>query len=62
MKIFSLINDPKLIEQILRHLGLWKQYPDAREGKIKAPIDGPVVMEDFDDGWPRYEKPVFVHH
>ena len=62
MKIFSLINDPKLIEQILRHLGLWKQYPDAREGKIKAPVDGPVVMEDFDDGWPRYEKPVFVHH
>jgi len=33
-----------------------------REGKIKAPEDGPVVMEDFDDGWPGYEEPVLVYH
>jgi hypothetical protein len=21
---------------------------------------GPVVLDDFDDGWPGYEEPVFV--
>ena len=62
MKIISLIDDPDVIARILRHLGLWKQYPDPREGKIKAPEDGPVVMEDFDDGWPGYKEPVIVYH
>ena len=62
MKIISLIHEPDVIERILRHLGLWKQHPDPHEGKIKAPADGPVVLEDFDDGWPGYEEPVIVYH
>jgi len=62
MKIISLIHEPDVIERILRHLGLWKHHNDPHEGKIKAPADGPVVMEDFDDGWPGYEEPVFVYH
>ncbi len=62
MKIISRIHEPGVIERFLRHLGLWKQHPDPREGKIKTPADGPVVMEDFDDGWPGYEEPVFVYH
>jgi hypothetical protein len=59
-EIISLIHEPDVIERILRHLGLWKQHFDTHEGKIKAPADGPVVMEDFENGWPGYEEPVFV--
>ncbi len=62
MKIISLIHEPDVIARILRHLALWKQDPEPREGKIKAPADGPVVMEDFDDGWPGYEEPVIITH
>ena len=50
MKVISLINEPAVIERILRHLGLWKQPPDSNEGKTKTPADGPVVFDDFDDG------------
>jgi hypothetical protein len=39
-----------------------KQHPDPQDAKIKAPADGPVVIEDFDDGWPRYEELLFVYH
>jgi hypothetical protein len=56
-KIISLINDPKLIERIPCHLGLWKQHPDPHEGETKAPVDRPVVMENFDDGWPSLKTP-----
>jgi hypothetical protein len=55
-----LIHEPDLIERILRHLGLWKQHPGSLEDNTKAPADGPVVVEDFDDGWPGYEESVFV--
>ena len=58
MKIISLIHEPDVIERILRHLGLWKQHQDPHVRKTKAPALGPVVLEDFDDGWPRYEEPV----
>jgi hypothetical protein len=34
---------------------------DPHMEKTKPPVDGPVVIEDFDDGWPGYEEPVFVH-
>jgi hypothetical protein len=62
MKIISLIHEPDVIERILRHLGLWKPHPDPHERKTKAPAHGPLVMEDFDDGWPGYEKPVIIYH
>jgi len=57
---FSLIHKSDVRERILRHLGLWKQHLDSHEGKTKVPADGPVVMEDFDDGWPSYEEPAFI--
>jgi len=50
MKIISLIDEPAVIECILRHLGLWKQQPDPNEGKNKTPVDGSVVLDDFEDG------------
>jgi hypothetical protein len=62
MKIISLIHEPAVIERILRHLGLWKEQPDPHEGKTKTPVDGSVVLEDFDDGWPQYEEPPVVYH
>lgn len=62
MKIISLINDPDVVERILHHLGLWKQHPPPYDMETKAPANGRVVMEDFDDGWPGYEEPVIVYH
>ena len=61
MKIISLINEAEVIERILRHLGLWKQQTAPSGRQAKAPEHGPVVMEDFDDGWPGYEGPVIVY-
>ena len=43
-------------------LGLWKHAPAYLWRAVIAPEDGPVVMADFDDGWPGYEEPVFVTH
>jgi hypothetical protein len=62
MKIISLINDPDVMERILRHLRLWKQQTVPSGRKTKAPEHGPVVIEDFDDGWPGYEEPAIVYH
>ena len=61
MKIISLIHEPDVIERILRHLGLWKEHPGPLEAKTKAPADGPVVLDDIDDGWPGYEEPVIIY-
>ncbi|MCK4604737.1 MAG: hypothetical protein KAU41_08630 [Deltaproteobacteria bacterium] len=55
MKVISLIQDPDVIRQILKHLGLWKQDAGSRCKKPK-PDHGPVVYEEFDDGWPSYEE------
>jgi len=55
MRIISLIQDPDVIRQILKHLGLWKQDAGSRCKKPK-PDHGPVVYEEFDDGWPVCEE------
>jgi hypothetical protein len=62
MKIISLLHQPDVTEGILRHVGLWKQTLGPFEAKTKAPADGPVVLEDFDDGWPGYEEPLIIYH
>jgi|WetSurMetagenome_2_1015567.scaffolds.fasta_scaffold71273_2 hypothetical protein len=41
-------------------LGLSKQHPGPPERRSKTPEDGPVVIENFDDGWPGYEEPVII--
>jgi len=43
-------------------LGLGKLLLNRPEGKIKAPVDGPVVAEDLGDSRLGYEEPVFVYH
>jgi hypothetical protein len=62
MKIISLINDPDVIERILRHLWLWNQQGDPSGRITKAPEHGPVFIEDFDDGWPGYDESAIVYH
>jgi hypothetical protein len=59
MRIFSLIHYPDVIRRILEHLGLWKQDTGSRCKKQKSD-HGPVVYEEFDDGWPRYEEPTIT--
>ena len=61
MRIISLIQDPDVIRRILEHLGLWRQDTGSRCKKPK-PGYGSVVHEDFDDGWPGYEKPTITFH
>jgi hypothetical protein len=60
MKILSLINDDDAIG-ILRHLRLWKEQTAPSGRKAKESGHGPVVIEDFDDGWPGYEEPAIVY-
>ena len=59
-----MIQDPDVIRQILEHLGLWDR--GVREslggGCGKMPVQGPVVYENFDDGWPGYEEPIVQTH
>jgi hypothetical protein len=56
MKIISLIQDPDVNRQILKHLDLWQQDAGFRCKKPK-PDHGPVASEEFDDGWCGYEEP-----
>ena len=62
MQIISLIQDPDVIRQILKHLGLWKQDIGPCSKKPTKSENGPVVHEDFDDGWPGYEEPSVIPH
>jgi hypothetical protein len=55
MKIVSLIHDPDVIRQILKHLGLWKQDVGSRCKKPK-PERRPLIYEEFDEGWSPYEE------
>jgi hypothetical protein len=57
----QLIQDPDIIRQTLKHLGLWKQDAGSRCKKPK-PDHGPVVYEKFDDGWPPYEESESILH
>ena len=43
-------------------LGLRKHYPANLWKAVIAPVDGPVVMESLDDGWPGYEESVIITH
>jgi hypothetical protein len=61
-QIISLIHEPAVTERMLRHLGLSKQQTAPTGRKARAPEHGPVVIEDFDDGWPGYEEPIIVFH
>ena len=53
MRIVSLIDDPAVIERILRHLGLWQQ--GIRVVSRPAPPADWVIEPCFDDATPDHE-------
>jgi hypothetical protein len=62
MRIVSLIDDPEVIERILRHLGLWQQgvrlYPSTGPPEI---VDR-VIEPWLDDPFPDYDtEPVMMY-
>lgn len=63
MKIVALIQEAGVIERILKHLGLWKERtaapPNAEVAEAWPAVE--CDYEEVDDGWPRYEEPVYVH-
>jgi hypothetical protein len=53
MRIVALLDDPAVIERILRHLGLWQQGIRVASGP-SPPVDW-VIEPFFDDATPDYE-------
>lgn len=65
MKIIALIEEPAVVERILKHLDLWRD-PEPRRGDhrgttpcgaAEAPPD--LCYEPVDDSWPGYKEPTF---
>ena len=60
MRIVSLIDDPQVIERILRHLGLWAQGLRVCCG-TDPPVE-PVIEPWLDDPFPDYDtEPVMMY-
>jgi len=66
MKIIALIEEPAVVERILKHLELWRE-PEARRGDQRGttPYDAAEALPDFvyepvDDDWRGYEEPTFT--
>jgi hypothetical protein len=68
MKIIALIEEPAVVERILKHLELWRD-PEPRRGDqrgttpcdaAEAPLE--FCYEPVDDGWPGYEEPTYTLH
>jgi hypothetical protein len=68
MKIIALIEEPAVVERILKHLELWRD-PEPRRGDqrrttpcdaAEAPLE--LCCEPVDDGWPGYEEPTYTLH
>jgi len=56
MRVIALIDDPRIVEKILRHLGAWHDPPSAGP---PAGFPGPYTHEPWpDDPMPDYENVV----
>ncbi len=55
MRIVSLIDDRKVIERILRHLGLWEQGVRVAPARAPPEIVERVIEPCFDDPFPDYD-------
>lgn len=62
MKITSFIDEPTLIRHILEHLGLWRERIPKGLPPPEETIPDEVGLEEFDDGWGRYEEPSVTLH
>ena len=54
MRIVSLIDDRKVIERILRHLGLWEQGVRVSPARAPPEIVDRVIEPWLDDPFPDY--------
>ena len=56
MRVIAIIDDRRIVEKILRHLGVWGGPPLAGQGR--APPSGPVTYEPYGDvdPMPEYEN------
>ena len=62
MRIVSLIDDRKVIERILRHLGLWKQGVRVSPARAPPEIVDRVIEPWLDDPFPDYDtEPVMAY-
>lgn len=62
MRIVSLIDDPEVIERILRHLGLWEQGVRVLPARAPPEIVDRVIEPCFDDPFPDYDtEPVMMY-
>jgi len=57
MKIISFITDPSVIRHILDHLELWENNSSRGPPDSSDVLNGDLVYEPFDDGWPGYNEP-----
>ncbi len=51
MRVIAIIEDRRLVEKILRHLGLWRGPPPGTGG-FPGPHPGPWTYHRFDDADP----------
>ena len=51
----------KRVKETHNHSGAWKQHPNPHESNTKAPTLGPVVLDDFDDGWPGHKEHFIIY-
>ena len=49
MRVIAIIDDPRVVEKILRHLGVW-HHPPPRPPPSAVP--GPYTYEPYDDADP----------
>ncbi len=62
MRIVSLIDDPEVIERILRHLSLWEQGVRVLPARAPPEIVDRVIEPCFDDPFPYYDtEPVMAY-
>jgi hypothetical protein len=62
MRIVSLIDDPEVIERILRHLGLWEQGVRVLPARAPPEIAEWVIEPCYDDPFPDYDtEPVMMY-
>ena len=62
MRIVSLIDDPEVIERILRHLGLWEQGVRVLPARAPPELAERIIEPCFDDPFPDYDtEPVMAY-
>ena len=62
MKIVSFIYEHRVITKILTHLGLLREEEQKRGPPTPPKKCSELVVESFDDGWPKYDETFTLVH